>query len=244
VTFCVGVRVRDGIVGLADTQVVRGDEVSSKVKLERLLHAGSEIMFMFSGLRSVQDKVMLRFEDTLASRPVPHRRLHQLVSAFGEQLQAVRAEDGPWLESSGLTFNSHAIIGGQLADDLEPQLFLVYPQGNWVVATPESPYFIIGRTAYGKPILDRLLTFDSSLRTSTALAYLAFDSTRASVIDVDFPIDVVLLPRGDHELRQHRFEAVELEAARHFWRDSLAAQLAAFPTDWATPLFADASEDA
>ena len=82
---------------------------------------------------------------------------------------------------------------------------MVYPEGNWIDATPDSPYFIIGRTSYGKPILDRLLTYDTPLAQAVALAYLAFDSTRASVVDVEFPIDLVLLVAADGVLHEHRF---------------------------------------
>ena len=91
---------------------------------------------MTSGLRSVRDKVVLRLEDALASSGTPMARLHQVATAFGDELRNVRAEDGPSLAQAGLRFNLHAIIGGQLAGDDEPALFLVYPEGNWV--TPPS----------------------------------------------------------------------------------------------------------
>jgi putative proteasome-type protease len=236
VTFCIGVKVDAGLVGLADTQVVRGDEVSSKAKLSRHRHGERELFVMTSGLRSVRDKVVLRWEDELAARPQPHRRLHALVSNFGDHVRSVRAEDGPSLGESHLHFNSHTIIGGQLADDPEPSLFLVYPEGNWVVATDDAPYFIIGRTSYGKPILDRLLTAKAPLQEAVALAYLAFDSTRASVVDVDFPIDVVLHVGAERDLRHQRFQAGELEHAHASWSRALAAALDEFPIDWATAL--------
>ena len=73
-----------------------------------------------------------------------------------------------------------------------PTLFYIYPEGNWIEATADSPYFILGRTLYGKPILDRLLISDTPLAQALALAYLAFDATRTSVIDVAFPIDVII----------------------------------------------------
>ena len=143
----------------------QGGEVSSKAKLSLHHHDGRPLFVMTSGLRSVRDKVVLRLEDGLAARAEPLRRLHHVVTSFGDELKAVRAEDGPSLEAGGLRFNLHAIIGGQLADDDEPALFMVYPEGNWVTATDDSPSFIIGRTAYGKPILDRLLAPTHRCRT-------------------------------------------------------------------------------
>ena len=85
-----------------------------------------------------------------------------------------------------------------------------------MTATDDSPSFIIGRTAYGKPILDRLLTPSTDVAHAIALAYLAFDATRASVVDVEFPIDVVVITDG--ELRQHRYEPDDLAAAHDSWQ--------------------------
>ncbi|MET0147487.1 MAG: proteasome-type protease [Ilumatobacteraceae bacterium] len=234
-TFCVGLHVREGLVALADTQIVRGGEVSSKAKLSLHEHDGRRLFIMTSGLRSVRDKVVLRLDDVLAGQDEPCRRLHQVVTAFGDELKAVRLEDGPSLEEGGLRFNLHAIIGGQLADDDEPALFMVYPQGNWVTATDDSPSFIIGRTSYGKPILDRLLEADTPLPQAVALAYLAFDATRASVVDVEFPIDVVVLSGG--RLQQSRFEPEDLAEAHDFWHRRLRDALDDLPTAWAAPLW-------
>jgi putative proteasome-type protease len=238
VTFCVGVRVREGLVALADTQIVRGGESSSKAKLSLHEHGGHAVLLMTSGLRSVRDKVVLRLEDRLAGMEQPYRRMHQVATAFGDELKVVRAEDGPSLEESGLRFNLHAIVGGQLADDDEPALFMVYPEGNWVTATDEAPSFVIGRTYYGKPILDRLLVADTTLHHAVALAYLAFDATRASVVDVEFPIDVVVL--ADGQLHEARFDRDELAAAQEFWHEQLRSALDAFPMDWATGLWPSA----
>jgi putative proteasome-type protease len=240
VTFCVGVKVRDGLVALADTQIVRGGEVSSKAKLSLHEHADRPLFVMTSGLRSVRDKVVLRLEDLLAARDEPYRRLHEVVTVFGDLLKAVRAEDGPSLDESGLRFNLHAIIGGQLTDDDEPTLFMVYPEGNWVTATEDAPSFIIGRTFYGKPILDRLLRADTPLPQAISLAYLAFDATCASVVDVDFPIDVVVW--ADGTLREQRYDPGDLAAVHELWDRRLREALDDLPTEWARALHAPIAE--
>ena len=242
-TFCVGVRVNDGLVALADTQIVRGQEFSSKAKLSLLEHGDSPIFLMTSGLRSIRDKAVLRLEDELAARSNPHERLYRVVNDFGDQVKRVREEDGRSLQESGLRFDCHAIIGGRLSGDEEPALFLVYPEGNWVDATADSPYFIIGRTSYGKPILDRLLHYDTPLPQAVALAYLAFDATRASVVDVEFPIDLVLLVAADGVLRQHRFSTQDLIVAQRFWQQQLQDSLDEFPMAWATPILPATEEN-
>ena len=233
-TFCVGVRVREGIIGLADTQIVKGEEVSSKAKLSLHQHGGRPFFVMTSGLRSVRDKVVLRLEDALDALDAPPARLHQLATAFGDELRNVRAEDGPSLDAGGLRFNLHGIIGGQLVEDDEPELLLIYPEGNWVIATDDSPSFIIGRTAYGKPILDRLLTPTTTVPHAIALAYLAFDATQASVVDVEFPIDIVVI--SDGELRAQRFERDDLAATHDSWQHHLQEAVSALPIEWAAGL--------
>ncbi len=239
-TFCIGIRVREGLVALADTQIVRGNEVSSKGKLSELDHGGPSFL-MTSGLRSIRDKAFTRLEEQLAATAPPHARLHEIATAFGDQLKRVRVEDGEALAAGKLRFDTHAVIGGQLAGDDAPALFLVYPEGNWIEATEDAPYFVIGRTSYGKPILDRLLTYDTPLRQAVALAYLAFDSTRASVTDVEFPIDVIVHDAADRTTRRRRYDADDVAGVHEFWHERLRTALGELPMDWSAPLWVSAS---
>ena len=195
-TFCIGIRVREGIVALADTRIVRGSEQANKQKLVEFQHKEESLFTMTSGLRSVRDKTLVYVEEWLRESSPSMDRLYQFVNLFGEQLRRVKNEDGPSLAEAGLQFNLHAIIGGCLPADQSPQLFYVYSEGNWVEASVDSPYYIIGRTYYGKSILDRLLTYETSLQSALALALLAFDATRTSVNDVDYPIDVAVVATG------------------------------------------------
>lgn len=236
-TFGVAVQVASGVVALADTRVVRGEQHATKAKLSTIEHAGGQALVITSGLRSVRDKTLLRLDDQLAANTTPCTRLHDLASRYGAMLRDVRAEDAAALETAGLSFNVHTIIGGQMADDPGPGLFLVYPEGNWIAATPDVPYFIVGRTAYGKPILDRLLDADTDLRTALNLVYLAFDATRASVVDVDFPVDVIAFAGGN--TRQCRLQAADLADTHEFWTARLAAALADLPDAWTACLLTD-----
>lgn len=241
-TFCVGIHVEEGIVALSDTQIIRGGQVAKKAKLSTLDSGGHETVVMTSGLRSVRDKVVARLEDRLGERPEPHQRLHELATSFGEQLRDVRAEDEGSLIEGGLTFNTHAILGGRLRGDGQPELIMVYPEGNWVAATPDAPSHIIGRTYYGKPILDRLLRFDTPLHTAVSLAYLAFDATRESVNDVDFPIDVAILAHDESRFVRRRYTTDELAPVHAWWHQQLRAALDGLPTAWAADLFQPTEE--
>ncbi len=235
-TFCIGIKVRDGVVALADTQIVRGSEQVSKQKLAAVIHAEDSLFAMTSGLRSVRDKTLIYLDEELQSSK-PYDRLYKVVNLFGEKLRQVRLEDGPSLIASNLTFNTHAVIGGCLSGDASPQLFYVYPEGNWVEAAIDSPYFIIGRTTYGKPILDRLLRYESSLQSAVGLALLAFDATRMSVTDVDCPIDVAVIPNTTRRATFLRFSQSEIAVATEWWSKALASALASMPMQWANGLF-------
>ncbi len=238
-TFGIGIKVREGIVALADTEIVVGSERVSKQKLAALYHANDSMFAMTSGLRSVRDKSLTYLSERLRHQVEPLNRLFRVVNMFGEELRKVREEDGPSLARSNISFNTHAIIGGCLAEDSSPQLFYVYPEGNWIEAAPDSPYFIIGRTSYGKPILDRLLRFDTPLRTAIALSLLAFDATRASVTDVDCPIDIAVIPEGNRHATFHRFTQNDISMVTEWWSGMMSEALTAMPMQWADVLFKD-----
>ncbi|TWT90485.1 hypothetical protein Mal64_08760 [Pseudobythopirellula maris] len=236
-TFCVGIEVREGIVALADTRIVRGSEHVNKQKIGTLQHGDRSVFTMTSGLRSVRDKTHCYLEEVLRCGDRSEmRRLYEFANLFGEQLRRVKAEDGPSLSSTGHSFNLHAILGGRLADDERPRLHYVYPEGNWVTTAEDSPYFMIGRTYYGRPILDRLLDYETPLRSAVALAVMAFDATRSSVTDVGFPIDVAVLAANQHHPTIVRYSESDLAETTQWWAQRLKQSLAELPVGWADPL--------
>ncbi len=235
-TFCIGIKVRDGIVALADTRIVRGSEQFNKQKLAEFQHDGQSLFTMTSGLRSVRDKTLTYLDESLRIESRDVDRLYKIVNRFGEQLRRVKEEDGQALQSTNHTFNLHAIIGGRLVGDAIPQLFYVYPEGNWVEAAEDAPYFVIGRTYYGKPILDRLLTYETSLRSAISLALLAFDATRTSVTDVDFPIDIAVMSNQSTVPTFRRYTQADLATTNAWWSTILQNALSEMPMDWAQGL--------
>ena len=235
-TFCVGIKVNEGIVALADTRIVRGSEQVNKQKLAEFQHAGQALFTMTSGLRSVRDKTLTYVDETLRGEDTTRDRLYKFANLFGEQLRRVKTEDGPSLKATNHSFNLHAIIGGRLTADESPQLFYVYPEGNWVEVAFDSPYFMIGRSYYGKPILDRLLTNETSLSSAVALALLAFDATSTSVTDVGYPIDVAVLANDDALPHFHRYSEADLSETIAHWNRALADSLQTLPMSWASPI--------
>ena len=236
-TFCVGLRVREGLIALADTRIVKGDEHVIKSKVSFSTNGPSQWWLMTSGLRSIRDKAIVYFEQESSREIQKQKNLFELANCFGEQIRRVRSEDGSSIANSHYAFNLHAILGGQLENDPYPKMFYIYPEGNWIDSSEESPYFIVGRTYYAKPILDRLLRYETPIRTAIALAYLAFDATRTSVTDVDFPVDMILSNSLVGRTSCCRFQEKDLSEVTKWWNQELASVLERFPTQSFDPLF-------
>jgi putative proteasome-type protease len=236
-TFCLGMRVKDGLVGIADTRVTSGSECITARKVSTYEGDGWSLFVMTAGLRSVRDKVLTYFDEIMAeSDQPPYNRLFKLANVFATQLRRVAAEDKQFLEQSDLKFNIHTLFGGQLAGDLEPHLYMIYPEGNWVEIGEGTPYHILGATGYGKPVLDRTLKYEDSIQFALKVGTLAFDSTRISAADVDFPIDIVIYVRNSHRLISQRFEKNDLLENSTVWQERLRESVRELSLEWAQPL--------
>ncbi len=231
-TFCVGMRLKEGIIGLADNLIITGNEAVRAKKVTTHRAGDNSFFLMTSGLRSARDKTITYLDEALDHSQDPFDRLYKAVNIFSRELRRVKEEDGDALSESGFTFNMYSIIGGQFENDPEPQLFLVYPQGNWINVGTTSPYVIIGESKYGKPIIKRTLTYDTGLDTALRIAYLAFDSSRINAIDVDFPIDIVVYRSNSFSLEQYRFNENELADISEWWQERLRKSAEEMPAEW------------
>ncbi|HEY0110821.1 MAG TPA: peptidase, partial [Fibrella sp.] len=156
-TYCLGIKVKSGLVAIADTRLTSGTEVSTNRKITVHEVKNHSLFIMTSGLRSVRDKAITYFREVLAEQDQTFNKLYKAVNAFGEQVKRVAAEDKVSIQAAGMNFNLNAIVGGQLQDDDEHKLFLLYPEGNWVEVDSGSLFKIIGNSGYGKPLLFRNL---------------------------------------------------------------------------------------
>jgi putative proteasome-type protease len=236
-TFCLAAKVHDGLVGIADTRVTSGAECITARKVTVHAQGQHSLFLMTSGLRSVRDKVVTYFEDVLESADIEFDRLYKAVNALAEQVRRVTAEDKEALEAASLNFNLYALVGGQMKHDREHKLYLLYPQANWVEVGPGTPYSIIGETGYGKPILDRTLKYSDSMPYALKVGCLAFDSTRISAANVDFPIDVVVYRRDSFEIIEHRYEKRDLVDISNWWQERLRESVRLLPSHWIGAVF-------
>jgi putative proteasome-type protease len=236
-TFCLGMLVKDGIAGIADTRVTSGSECITARKVNVYQGDGWSMFMMTAGLRSVRDKAVTYFDEIMegADQP-PQQRLFKMANVFAQQIRRVADEDQLSLEKSGLQFNIHALVGGQLSGDSEHKLYMIYPQGNWVEISEGTPYHIIGASGYGKPVLDRTLKYEDSLQFALKVGTLAFDSTRISAADVDFPVDIVLYVKNSYKMISHRFEKNDLVENSDLWQERLRKSVRELSLEWAQPL--------
>ncbi|AWW29290.1 peptidase [Echinicola strongylocentroti] len=230
-TFCLGIKTKHGIVGLSDTRITSGSETTTSKKVYVVNKKKHTFFIMTSGLRSVRDKAITYFTEVIKQQDDKFSKLYETVNELGKQIKQVAKEDEEHLTKSGLNFNLHAIIGGQLEEDGEPKLYLLYPQGNWIEIKRGTPFVIIGNSGFGNPVLRRSITYDETLEFALKSAFLAFDATRISANDVDFPIDTVALINDEFHIKEHRFEQNELAHISDFWNSRLKIAVSELPAD-------------
>jgi len=226
-------KVKDGLVALADTRITSGTEQITAKKVSIHQNGNHSLFLMTSGLRSARDKALTYFNEALEGQVQPFDKLYKAVNSFADQVRRVAQEDGEALARGGYHFNLFSLMGGQMAGDPEHKLYLIYPQGNWVEVTESTPYYAIGESSYGKPLLDRALHYESSLEVALKVGYLAFEATRTSATDVDFPIDVVLYHKGSYKMSEVHYDREDMRAVSDWWKKRVRETIELCPSDWA-----------
>ncbi len=210
-TYCVGLRLDEGLVFLADSRTNAGvDQVSTFRKMVVFERPGDRVLvLMTAGNLAVSQTVRQIIErDNEAGGKslwtVP--TMYEAVQIIGDAVRAVRARDAAALAEAGIEFNISFIFGGQIKGE-RMRLFLVYAAGNFIEAQDESPYLQIGEAKYGKPVLDRMVTPRSTLDEGAKCALVSMDSTLRSNISVGLPMD--LLCYEVDTLRVTRFATID-----------------------------------
>jgi len=232
-TYCLGIKLKEGLVAISDTRLTSGTETSTAQKYKVFKNKEQGLFIMTSGLRSVRDKVVTYFSEILEEKFDSLDKLYQVVNLFGEQIKRVSSEDKESLTRSGLNFNIHVIVGGQLKNDKEHKLFQLYPEGNWMeIGNDGYPFTIIGNSGYGKPLLRRTLKYDSSIRFALKTGFLSFDSTRVSANDVGYPIDVIIYKHDSNHIQVNRYEHTDLQNISTLWGQLLVEAVGEVPDEW------------
>ena len=233
-TYCCGVLVRDGLVMIADTRTNAGlDNVSTFRKLHIFSKPGERIMAIASAgnlaiSQSVLSTLTEGLEDphtgdieTLMNAPT----MFQAAQRIGRAIRTVHATEGVALQSEDINFDVSFLFGGQIKGS-RMRLFMVYPAGNFIECTTDTPYLQIGEHKYGKPVLDRAMHYDVELYEALKTSLISMDSTMRSNLGVGLPIDVLVVRADvcDADLN-HRIEAGEpyFHDLRSRWSAALRA---------------------
>jgi putative proteasome-type protease len=200
-TYCVGILLDAGLVLASDSRTNAGiDQVSSFSKMKILDRPGDRfITILSSGNLSLTQNATNLLEQKRRDDGDGNfwslRSMYDVAALLGESLRETLARDGPYLQQNNIDTSASFIVGGQIGDEAM-RMFLVYAAGNFIEATPETPFFQIGETKYGKPIIDRVIKPDSSLMEAVKCTLVSFDSTMRSNVSVGLPIDLVWYERN------------------------------------------------
>ncbi|MDX5366267.1 MAG: peptidase [Alphaproteobacteria bacterium] len=240
-TYCVALRLEAGLVMLADTRTNAGvDNISTFRKLTVIDHPGDRVIgLMTAGNLAVsqaainmatEQGVRVRGSDELETlHTVP--TMVRAAQLMGEAVREVYRIDGPSLEAQAGDFNVSILMGGQVGNG-ELRLFQIYSAGNYIEATEDTPYLQIGEHKYGKPIIDRALTYDTPLGDGLKLALISMDSTMRSNLSVGMPIDLMVYRRGALKValqKRIKDEDEYFRNLRRSWSDALTQAYRAIP---------------
>ncbi|WP_322014726.1 proteasome-type protease [Paraburkholderia sp. J12] len=195
-TYCVGMAVEEGLVFLSDTRTNAGvDHISTSRKMTVFEDPGERVLVLLvaGNLAITQATLHVLTEPQDGARPTLWNAPTMVEAAriVGEAVREVHRRDAEALKSFNIEFNCSFILGGQLRGQ-PMRLFQIYAAGNFIETSSVNPYFQIGESKYGKPIIDRVLTPHTPLDEAAKCALISMDSTLRSNLSVGLPLDLLV----------------------------------------------------
>lgn len=206
-TYCVAMRLDRGLVFLSDSRTNAGVDHINTFRKMHVFEVPEErsLVLMTSGNLSISQAVVNTLKERLLRRGANLHRVRNMYEAakhVGDCLREVFERDAESLKAFGVEFAASLLLGGQIKGE-EPRLFHIYAAGNFIEASDENPYFQIGESKYGKPILDRVIRRETTLEQAAKCALISMDSTIRSNLSVGMPLDLVLYETGALAIRRH-----------------------------------------
>jgi len=239
-TYCCGILVRDGLVMIADTRTNAGlDNVSTFRKLNVFTQPGERIMALaaagnLSLSQTVRSTLTEGYEnpetgevETLMNAPT----MFKAAQRIGRVVRDIQREEGKALAAAEVGTEVSFLFGGQIKGG-RLRLFMIYSAGNFIECTTDTPYLQIGEHKYGKPVLDRAISFDTDLYDALKIGLISMDSTMRSNIGVGLPIDILVARRDAQNAEvNYRIESKEpyFQDLRERWSGALRAAHMAIP---------------
>lgn len=236
-TYCLGIVTHQGLVMASDSRTNSGhDQVNVFRKMHTFIQPGERVFIILtSGSLSLSQSVLTLLRKDfnegrgLATAP----SLYDAARVIGEKVRAVSDLDREALEKDEFKFNCNFILGGQVKGE-KPHLYIVYPQGNPLRASEDSPFLGIGDVKYGRPILDRGIRYgQTSLEEAAKYAIISLDSTMRSNVTVGPPIDLAIYEADELNLTRCRRlteNDSDLISIRTQWEQSLRHAVKELPS--------------
>lgn len=232
-TYCVAMRLQDGIVFVSDSRTNAGvDHIAVFRKLHLFGVEGERVLVLQSaGNLATSQAVITLLRQRIQQEAEPNlhsvKTMYDAADLVGQTLLEVMEK----YKDQNMDFSCSLLLGGQILGE-EPKLYNIYPQGNFIAATQDTPYFQIGESKYGKPILDRALNYSSPIEKALRCALISFDSTIRSNLSVGTPLDLMVytnhsfkLPEGKRLFEDDPY----FQAIRSQWSEGLQKVLAQLP---------------
>lgn len=197
-TYCLAISLNKGLVFASDSRTNAGvDYVSTHSKMHTFAWPGERVCVLLTAGNLATSQAVVNIIKNDLEEPNAEfdlrsgKHLHEVAHYIGQISQKEQSQHAGAMEKSSSSAEASFIIGGQVAGQA-PEIYLIYPQGNYISASPETPYLQIGENKYGKPILDRIITPSTSLEDAARCALVSLDSTIRSNISVGPPVELTI----------------------------------------------------
>ena len=234
-TYCLGITTQEGLVLASDSRTNAGfDQVNVCRKMYSFVHPGERMfVILTSGSLSISQSVvtLLRADFDAGRGLAQASSLYDAARIVGHCVRRISELDRASLERDSFSFNVHLLLGGQVKGQ-EPNLYLIYPQGNPIAATEDSLYLQLGECKYGRPILDRGIEATTSLEVAAKYALLSLDATMRSNVTVGPPFDLLLYRKDSLEVTRYRRICAgdrDLNLIHSSWEQSLRRAVEQLP---------------
>ncbi len=235
-TYCVAVKLKQGLVMASDSRTNAGIDHLATFRKMSVFQAEDRILVLLSaGNLATTQSVVSLLQQQIGSQDDHLENVHSLYDAaslVGSTLRTYLSRHAERNElDSGVDYSCTFILGGSIKGH-EHRLFTIYPQGNFIEASEDTPYFQIGESKYGKPILDRVIRYDTNMMQAVKCVLVSFDSTIRSNLSVGLPLDILLI--HEQEIKpslQHRFLDGDpyLVSLRESWSQGLKTLFQSIP---------------
>jgi putative proteasome-type protease len=207
-TYCVGMLLDAGLVFLSDSRTNAGvDQISTFRKVTVFERQNERVMVLLTaGNLAISQSVVNVLNEHAQNPATPSiwgaKNMFEAALEVGAALREIHRRDADAFKEHQIEFNASLIFGGQIGSE-PPRLFCIYAAGNFIEATGDTPYFQIGESKYGKPILDRVISRSTSLAQGAKCALISMDSTIRSNLSVGVPLDLLSIKRDELRIHSH-----------------------------------------